>query len=1310
MRRRLRIALVALVGLPVLVLLVLLLYLRFADLGAYHVTVERLVSEALGRRLTIAGRFEPRLGLRSTLVAEDLALANPGWCQAPAMIRVERLSFELDLWSLVSGPIRVRDVSIEGARVSLETGPDGRGNWLFDLPPPKDAERPPREAPAIVFESASLRRLRLDYRSAGKEPPLALLVRELSLGTGGEGMQEIEAEGELEDLPYRLEGRLGPLEAISLGRGIEHDLRATLGEIALTLRGTLGELPTLDRSELHAEVEGPEIETLTELLRAPSLGEGPFRAAGEVSTSSRGAALSLEASAGGMEIRASGRAGALLDPRVAELEVSAHVPDLGALGDLLGVTDLPRLPLDAAGKVSREDERVRFDGLELMLGENRLAVEGVLGARRGLPGTDLRVEGKGPDLAVFGVAVGKELPPGAYELSGHVLRVEEGVEARELRLRAGGFSLLAEGVVGDPPGFSGTNVHFRGEGPDLSLLSALSGIDLPAEAFVAEGGLEHGEGGLGLRGVQARLGEATLFLDGTLEPVEGLVGTDLRLRVAGPDLARVASLAGGQDLPHEPFEVEGRLGVEAGGYLFEGVRAALGELELDAEGRLGALPGALGTDLQVQLRGPRLSRAGELAGYTGLPADRFRIAGRLRVLEAGYELESVEASVGDLSGTLAGRVGPLPGLEGTRVRISARGARLPALRAFHEAIPALPETEFEVSGDLGYDGTGLDLEGVTVRLGANRAAGSARLAPLPSLAASEASLRLAGPDLARAGALAREAGLALDRELPALPFEIAGRVALLPGRVEIEDLRLGLEGARARVDGVLGFPPGLEGSDLVLEVSGPDGSLVGGIAGVELPSEPFSLRGRIGRRETGVLFRETALELGEYRLELEGSLGEPPRLAGTDLDLLARGPNLRLLGRFVDLPPLPERAFELRAHIDGDPEAFSLRDLSARFGESDLRGNLRVDLRGRPELEAELRSECFNLTPWIGGPEEETDEEGSEAQSEAEDGQPPEREEPPPTEKGKERLIPDEPLELGFLEALDGELRWTVGEILNRERPLKDFELKASLEHGTLRVDPIRAVGPFGGDFRAHFLLEPVAAGHRLGLRVEGRDLPLLLTGVDEPQLRPVARLELQLRATGRSAREMALSAEAWGALATGAGRMNNKGLDLLGMDLLNEIFMTLNPFAKEDPYTHVECMVLAVIVRDGVARLAPLALRTSKTTLAGQGRIRFENEELDLSWTAKPRKGTGLMSTTAITNPFLKVSGTLSNPRLDVEPLRAATATGAAVATAGLSLLAKGMWDRATSGKNVCKKAEETLLEWIEEHEEIESSVFVRE
>jgi hypothetical protein len=130
-----------------------------------------------------------------------------------------------------------------------------------------------------------------------------------------------------------------------------------------------------------------------------------------------------------------------------------------------------------------------------------------------------------------------------------------------------------------------------------------------------------------------------------------------------------------------------------------------------------------------------------------------------------------------------------------------------------------------------------------------------------------------------------------------------------------------------------------------------------------------------------------------------------------------------------------------------------------------------------------------------------------------------------------------------------------------------------------------------------------------------------------------------------------------------------------------------LNPFAREDPQTRLRCAVLGVEVEDGVATLDPLSMQTGKMTAGGRGRIDLRSERINLIWATKPRRGIGL-SASLVTNSLVKLGGTLSNPRPEMAPLSAATATGAAVATGGLSIVATGLWNRVTAEKNVCKQA----------------------
>jgi hypothetical protein len=145
--------------------------------------------------------------------------------------------------------------------------------------------------------------------------------------------------------------------------------------------------------------------------------------------------------------------------------------------------------------------------------------------------------------------------------------------------------------------------------------------------------------------------------------------------------------------------------------------------------------------------------------------------------------------------------------------------------------------------------------------------------------------------------------------------------------------------------------------------------------------------------------------------------------------------------------------------------------------------------------------------------------------------------------------------------------------------------------------------------------------------------------------------------------------------------------LDLLSMDLLLAIVRSLNPFSSKDAPTELQCGVYVIELVDGVATLDPLAVRTDKVNVEGYARVDFHTDELEAIWTTKPRKGVGL-SASVITNRYIKLGGTLDSPSIEMKPLSAATATTVAVMTGGLSLLARGFWDRIRSTKKICRAA----------------------
>ena len=71
--------LIGLLSLPLILFLLAVSYLSLADLSGYRVTVGELVTDALGREMSIGGAFEPRTKWPSRWVASWCRVAA-AWC------------------------------------------------------------------------------------------------------------------------------------------------------------------------------------------------------------------------------------------------------------------------------------------------------------------------------------------------------------------------------------------------------------------------------------------------------------------------------------------------------------------------------------------------------------------------------------------------------------------------------------------------------------------------------------------------------------------------------------------------------------------------------------------------------------------------------------------------------------------------------------------------------------------------------------------------------------------------------------------------------------------------------------------------------------------------------------------------------------------------------------------------------------------------------------------------------------------------------------------------------------------------------
>ncbi len=257
----------------------------------------------------------------------------------------------------------------------------------------------------------------------------------------------------------------------------------------------------------------------------------------------------------------------------------------------------------------------------------------------------------------------------------------------------------------------------------------------------------------------------------------------------------------------------------------------------------------------------------------------------------------------------------------------------------------------------------------------------------------------------------------------------------------------------------------------------------------------------------------------------------------------------------------------------------------------------------------------------------------------------------------------------------------------------RDVELNANLVEGRLDIHRLAMKGSRGGNGSGSFVLEPNGGAYRTDLALDINGIRLNPPDLEEVSAgdKPPIDIDIRLQAQGSTAHEFAGSSNGSIQIIAGAGVMDNRVFDIISADILLTLLKAFNPFSKEEAATELECAVILLRFDQGLVTLDPMALQSDKMTMLGDGRVDLGTEELDLAWVTKPRKGIGI-SASMITNPYIKLGGTLAKPAIELKPIQAVASTGVAVATMGISLLAKGMWDRVTAGKDVCQKALEKI------------------
>ncbi|MEM7359700.1 MAG: AsmA-like C-terminal region-containing protein [Pseudomonadota bacterium] len=410
------------------------------------------------------------------------------------------------------------------------------------------------------------------------------------------------------------------------------------------------------------------------------------------------------------------------------------------------------------------------------------------------------------------------------------------------------------------------------------------------------------------------------------------------------------------------------------------------------------------------------------------------------------------------------------------------------------------------------------------------------------------------------------------------------------------------------------------------------------------------------------------------------------------------------------------------ANVHTDDSLLEIRELELNAGQSNLAATIDINLAQvtHPQIRADLHAR--QLVYKVQGQHDEQVEnvpvvepETSTAELVSEQGMPPqdasEVVEPAaeiiPTE---ETLFSPEAMDFAALNTFDLEAAIRIDALHYNDLKIAGLRAPIKVHNGHLNVDELRAGFADGELLMSLAAIESSARAttevsmigeaemavqaipeHRLefSLALENASIEAAALLPEEQFTGGVTNAEVKLTASGLSIEEMVGDMQGSITMDIADAKVSNSSMNLIGSDLLLEMVNTLNPFAKSDPDSTINCVVVNARIADGKMQFKDsIAIETDKMAVVGDGRLHLDEERVDLSFNPRAQSGLGVNAGTLV--KFMKIGGRLDDPKPVVSAsglLKTGVAIGAAVSTGGASLIADGLINKVPQGA-ACDKA----------------------
>lgn len=414
---------------------------------------------------------------------------------------------------------------------------------------------------------------------------------------------------------------------------------------------------------------------------------------------------------------------------------------------------------------------------------------------------------------------------------------------------------------------------------------------------------------------------------------------------------------------------------------------------------------------------------------------------------------------------------------------------------------------------------------------------------------------------------------------------------------------------------------------------------------------------------------------------LNGSFRGPGEKIELDFDFAIEGEHLARTLRVNNQQRLDE-PFKINGHLRNQGlSLFTFSKVRARLAESDLDGVVKLDRSRKPlQIRAVLHAKRLDLRRYL---------------KEAFKFK---KEDCPANSAQPCKVFSQTPFQLVFPKFFETTCNLKIEQLIFPQ--LVVYNIKAGVKQKKTGLS-IQLTGSAvsSGRLNGFLSIEPDQQQTALNLQIKGRNLELGQMPKDlnlENAIQGRIDMDIRLKSRGQSMAALMAGLDGYTILTMKEGKINNKHIGRMRMDLATGLFTLFNQPAQDD-FIKINCLVSRFDIEKGFIKTTVFLLDTPASRIVGQGTIHLGTEEIDLKLRPLPKKGFGVkgvgrinLSLGSLAKPF-KLSGTLAKPTLGIDPAQTLITVGKFIAGAaafGFAGLAVALFNFNYDDANACEKA----------------------